>query len=796
LLLASHSEEKVHFYDATKSECVTEDVPKFSEDESPGPSTLVDVPALPDSGAQPETSTAGLSPGSPDGDGVLYVGGGPGYGLLKPEPSSLEDNTLDNNKVYLLDISESSLHERAPLTQGRTGHGVSALNDGTVVATGGIKSIEAGRDEAIRSVEIYDPATDTWTRAAPMLVPRVAHSQITLADGRVLVVGGTERRAGPSSGYRPEPHAEIYDPASNTWTPTSEVPLDVRGNRTRSADPIVMLEDERVMVVGSKLPDQRSTDPAGLPLHGDEHTAAAIYDPHDGPQGSWEATGELEYDRSDEYKATAAVIRNNGPGDCSPWCGAVLVTGGGLYAEKLESAELYLPNSNLPMIDKMEPKERQTGAHREPVTLTGSRLDQVSKVVFRNSKDKQIASRNCDPARCREEEIVVDSPPREHAEAGPVTVEVVAAGGDTSSVQLNYVLPEPQVDRIAPHCGKKGDRVVLQGQDFVPENTDAGDNDKQVRVAFGEVPAQNYRVTATAITVDSIPAGEGEVDVVVDNSQGMPGGGKDAVAFRYPCESSEDNEDPEEVDPGPEDPQVPDQVPDPGPPQPEAPEVQVLDPAGNPGGDPGGQPGGDPGGQPNGEPAPQVQPDPQGQPEPDPGAQPQPDPQGQPEPDPGAQPQPDPQGQPEPDPAGEPAGEGEPVEPSGGVQLAGESSQAGSPEVSALRAPVAAETGGPEAAGDAGASAGSETTPGVGARGEAAQTEGAGEPPRNEQSEEQPGGATRHAMVSQEAEGPDYAGAAAALAGLGLLGFIGACAMAERPRRHPHDRPAAQRANR
>jgi hypothetical protein len=51
-------------------------------------------------------------------------------------------------------------------------------------------------------------------------------------------------------------------------------------------------------------------------------------------------------------------------------------------------------------------------------------------------------------------------------------------------------------------------------------------------------------------------------------------------------------------------------------------------------------------------------------------------------------------------------------------------------------------------------------------------------------------------MVSQEAEGPDYTGAAAALAGLGLLGFIGACAMAERPRRHPHDRPAAQRANR
>ncbi len=41
-----------------------------------------------------------------------------------------------------------------------------------------------------RSVEVYDPSADTWTRAPDMLAEHGYHRGVVLADGRFLVVGG------------------------------------------------------------------------------------------------------------------------------------------------------------------------------------------------------------------------------------------------------------------------------------------------------------------------------------------------------------------------------------------------------------------------------------------------------------------------------------------------------------------------------------------------------------------------------------------------------------------------------
>ena len=56
---------------------------------------------------------------------------------------------------------------------------------------------------------------DSWTRVAPLSVPRALHHAVALADGRVLMFGGVGD-SGPLNA------SEIYDPDANTWTRTGD----------------------------------------------------------------------------------------------------------------------------------------------------------------------------------------------------------------------------------------------------------------------------------------------------------------------------------------------------------------------------------------------------------------------------------------------------------------------------------------------------------------------------------------------------------------------------------------------
>ena len=54
----------------------------------------------------------------------------------------------------------------------------------------------------------------TWTTNSPLITARYAHTATLLLNGKVLVAGGYN----PSSNYLSS--AELYDPATGTWTPT------------------------------------------------------------------------------------------------------------------------------------------------------------------------------------------------------------------------------------------------------------------------------------------------------------------------------------------------------------------------------------------------------------------------------------------------------------------------------------------------------------------------------------------------------------------------------------------------
>ena len=150
-----------------------------------------------------------------DDEGILIVGGGNGNMLLPVASSTCE----------LYNPYTRAFGSAASMASDRTLHRVTKLQDGRVLASGGSITFGAG----VPYGEVYDPATDSWTVTPPMSTFRMAHTATLLDDGRVLLAGGASSfvLTPPSStNYLPlftasQASAELYDPVTNTYTPTA-----------------------------------------------------------------------------------------------------------------------------------------------------------------------------------------------------------------------------------------------------------------------------------------------------------------------------------------------------------------------------------------------------------------------------------------------------------------------------------------------------------------------------------------------------------------------------------------------
>lgn len=138
------------------------------------------------------------------------------------------------------------------LTTGRQQPVVIQLKDGRVLVAGGVTN--PGGDDitaatALDSAEIFDPVSTTWTPAAPMLHPRSGASAALLSDGKVLVVGGVGLNPWPK--VEAWDSGEVYDPATNTWTPTG--PIGPAGDPSVSGFfymGLARLHNGRVLAIG------------------------------------------------------------------------------------------------------------------------------------------------------------------------------------------------------------------------------------------------------------------------------------------------------------------------------------------------------------------------------------------------------------------------------------------------------------------------------------------------------------------------------------------------------------------
>jgi hypothetical protein len=121
----------------------------------------------------------------------------------------------------------------------RTDHSASLLANGQVLVAGGTTVDFNG--VTVASAELYDPATGAWTGTGSMLLGRETHTATVLQNGQVLVAGG-DFYDGVNFGFLAE--SELYDPGLGTWSATASMSTPRLGGKA------ALLPDGRVLEAG------------------------------------------------------------------------------------------------------------------------------------------------------------------------------------------------------------------------------------------------------------------------------------------------------------------------------------------------------------------------------------------------------------------------------------------------------------------------------------------------------------------------------------------------------------------
>ena len=152
-----------------------------------------------------------------------------------------------------------------------THHTATLLPNGKVLVAGGLSNGVFGEGTPTSSAELYDPATGTWTATLNMGDPHGRHTATLLPTGQVLVAGGFPLT--PFSEFSRS--AELYDPATGTWSYTGPL-RDGRFDHTAT-----LLPNGKVLAAGGfSISTHQALDTAELynPATGDLGPAC-LHDP-------------------------------------------------------------------------------------------------------------------------------------------------------------------------------------------------------------------------------------------------------------------------------------------------------------------------------------------------------------------------------------------------------------------------------------------------------------------------------------------------------------------------------------
>ena len=281
-------------------------------------------------------------------DGPACRGASPpsycGRVLLAGGLPSSDNGGVNYKSAELYDPRTDSFSMAGSMKSTRRQHGAALLDGvachgasppaycGKVLVAGGFDLM----GNPIASAELYDPATDSWSDAAPLNEFRARNNLVGLPDGRVLDAGGQD-----VAGRRVE-DTELYDPVSDSWTVSKIYP----GNY-----PTIPTLLPNGTVLSIEVAGGDSTVDSGEP--------AFLFGPALNAAGDWVFAGL----KPAAGTSAGAVLLSSDPlslgadpgtfkGDpavCGADCGKVLVVGGDIDppisfpAQVLGSAQLFTP---------------------------------------------------------------------------------------------------------------------------------------------------------------------------------------------------------------------------------------------------------------------------------------------------------------------------------------------------------------------------------------------------------------------------------------------------------------------
>lgn len=166
------------------------------------------------------------------------------------------------------------------------------------IVTGGVRAdLSAGNDVQVLNLDRLE-----WSMAGPLAVPRFMHEQVTLNDGRVLIVGG--RNFGSGEKFVPLDSCELLTNNGRTSTPTGALPEPMATPRVHT------LPDGRIVAVGG--------------------ATVAVYDPQ---QEKWSSAATLHESRVEH----ATVMIDD----------ETLLVIGGIHRDTIERVDLQRGRSTL-----------------------------------------------------------------------------------------------------------------------------------------------------------------------------------------------------------------------------------------------------------------------------------------------------------------------------------------------------------------------------------------------------------------------------------------------------------------
>jgi hypothetical protein len=229
--------------------------------------------------------------------------------------------TKTNSKVVTVTTGAGKVGIAAEMNIARSDFSATALHNGQVLVCGGVSSTGT----VLNSCELYDPFFGTWTNARPMATVRRGHAATLLRSGKVLVSGGYDGTVAITALKT----TEIYDPGSKSWSAGTPL-IEARTGHTST-----LLNNDKVLIVGGAVSSGRGTvvelfDPStltgviaatgSLNVARQEHTATLLPNGHvlvagrnDSDGAFYNSNGDLVDSKSTEIYDPVAATWSLGP---------------------------------------------------------------------------------------------------------------------------------------------------------------------------------------------------------------------------------------------------------------------------------------------------------------------------------------------------------------------------------------------------------------------------------------------------------------------------------------------------